>query len=247
MWYYAIGGQQLGPVDDAALSDLVRQGVVRDDTPVWKEGMAGWQPYATVRGPVVPAAPAVPPAAAAPPPAATPYAPPPGGPFPSGPAVVFDYALWPTRVVGALIDYAFVLVAMGILYFLGFVVFGSLAGLGGGLNSDAVAGIGSTACCCMLLLMPVSTLLVGIYNKVHLVSTRGFSIGQGVMKIKVVDGLGNRLEMGKAFLRLLVQAGLSFIPIGSLLDHLWPLWDERRQTLHDKAVNCYVINNPSGM
>jgi hypothetical protein len=24
------------------------------------------------------------------------------------------------------------------------------------------------------------------------------------------------------------------------------LWDERRQTLHDKAVNCYVINNPQG-
>jgi len=48
-WYYASGGQQLGPVDEAALDDLVRQGVVRDDTLVWKTGMANWQPHGTVR------------------------------------------------------------------------------------------------------------------------------------------------------------------------------------------------------
>src|SRR5437016_2075482 len=48
-WYYASGGQQLGPVDEAALDDLVRQGVVRDDTLVWKSGMSGWQPHGTVR------------------------------------------------------------------------------------------------------------------------------------------------------------------------------------------------------
>jgi uncharacterized RDD family membrane protein YckC len=48
-WYYASGGQQLGPVDEAALDDLVRQGVVRDETLIWKSGMAGWQPHGTVR------------------------------------------------------------------------------------------------------------------------------------------------------------------------------------------------------
>jgi uncharacterized RDD family membrane protein YckC len=67
------------------------------------------------------------------------------------------------------------------------------------------------------------------------------------MKIKVVDAQGQRLTFGTAFIRLLVQAGLSLIWIGSILDSLWPLWDERRQTLHDKAVSSYVINNPSGM
>jgi uncharacterized RDD family membrane protein YckC len=49
-WYYASGGKQMGPVDEAALDDLVRQGVVRDDTLVWKSGMAGWQPHSSVRG-----------------------------------------------------------------------------------------------------------------------------------------------------------------------------------------------------
>jgi uncharacterized RDD family membrane protein YckC len=243
MWYYVSGGERLGPVDDAALDELVRRGLVGPDTLVWREGMPAWQPYASVRGPVPAAAP-LPPPAAAPPPA---YGPPVGSAlYPPRSGVYFDYALWPTRVFGALVDYAFVLVAMIVLYLLGFVVFGSLVGLGSGFNVGAVSDFGSTACCCMLLLLPISSLAVGIYNKVYRVSTLGFSIGQGVMKIKVVDAQGNKLSFGQAFVRLLVQAALSLIWIASVLDHLWPLWDERRQTLHDKAVSCYVINNPSG-
>ena len=67
------------------------------------------------------------------------------------------------------------------------------------------------------------------------------------MNLKTVDPQGKSLEMGKAFLRLIVQAAMSFIWFLSILDYLWPLWDVRRQTLHDKAVDSYVINNPSGI
>ncbi len=49
-WYYAEGGRQVGPVEESALDELVRQGVVRDDTLVWREGMAAWQRHAAVRG-----------------------------------------------------------------------------------------------------------------------------------------------------------------------------------------------------
>lgn len=58
-WYYANQGQQAGPVDDAAFENLVRQGVVRDDSLVWKEGMAEWKPYAAVRPSPLAAAPTV--------------------------------------------------------------------------------------------------------------------------------------------------------------------------------------------
>jgi uncharacterized RDD family membrane protein YckC len=50
-WYYADGGKQMGPVEESALDGLVSAGVVRDDTLVWQEGMAAWQPHAAVRGP----------------------------------------------------------------------------------------------------------------------------------------------------------------------------------------------------
>ena len=64
-WYYAEGGKQLGPVEESVLDDLVRQGVVRDDTLVWREGMAAWQRHASVRGGSNPS-PAAPPPAPAP-------------------------------------------------------------------------------------------------------------------------------------------------------------------------------------
>jgi uncharacterized RDD family membrane protein YckC len=49
-WYYAESGQQRGPVTDAELNDLAQAGSIRDDTLVWREGMADWQPYGKVRG-----------------------------------------------------------------------------------------------------------------------------------------------------------------------------------------------------
>ncbi len=47
-WYYANAGQQAGPISEADLQGLVRAGTVKADTLVWREGMANWQPYATV-------------------------------------------------------------------------------------------------------------------------------------------------------------------------------------------------------
>lgn len=67
MWYYADNGRQVGPVDEAALDDLARQGVVKDNTLVWREGMAAWQPHGTARPrPVAQPVAAGPSAAAAP-------------------------------------------------------------------------------------------------------------------------------------------------------------------------------------
>jgi len=48
-WYYAAGGQQQGPVDDAQLDALIQSGKVTPDTLVWHEGMANWQPLRQAR------------------------------------------------------------------------------------------------------------------------------------------------------------------------------------------------------
>ncbi len=60
-WYYVDAGQQAGPVDDAALAELVRNGKVQPDTLVWREGMANWQPHRDAN-PGAPLATLVPPA-----------------------------------------------------------------------------------------------------------------------------------------------------------------------------------------
>ena len=150
------------------------------------------------------------------------------------------YASWGNRAVGFLIDGLLVGVGMVILYFVAATVLASIAGLAG---HGAFAGM----CCMLLLLFPASTLVVGLYNGVYLIALRGYSIGQGMVHVKTVDASGNLLTQGTAFLRLLIRAVMGFVPFLPALDLLWPLWDERGQTLHDKAVNCYVVNNPQGI
>jgi hypothetical protein len=74
-WYYAVGNERQGPVDDAALDRLIATGVVTPDTLVWKAGMADWQPLSQARPRATPVpAPVVPPppAAIVPSPAPTP-------------------------------------------------------------------------------------------------------------------------------------------------------------------------------
>jgi uncharacterized RDD family membrane protein YckC len=155
-------------------------------------------------------------------------------------AFAAGYATWGNRVVGFLIDSILVGAGMAILYFVAAAVLASVAGLAG---HGAFRGM----CCMFLLLFPIATLLVGLYNGVYLIALRGYSIGQGVVHVKVVDASGNLLTQGTAFLRLVVRAGMGIVPMLPALDLLWPLWDDRGQTLHDKAVNCYVVNNPQGM
>ncbi len=52
-WYYAVGGQRVGPVAPAEFETLVRNGVIKPDTLVWRQGMANWQAYGTLAGETV--------------------------------------------------------------------------------------------------------------------------------------------------------------------------------------------------
>jgi hypothetical protein len=55
-WYYAVGGEQKGPVGEEAFQDLLRQGIVTPQTLVWREGMANWQSYGSGTPPTMPGA-----------------------------------------------------------------------------------------------------------------------------------------------------------------------------------------------
>jgi uncharacterized RDD family membrane protein YckC len=155
---------------------------------------------------------------------------------PYGTLPPWDYATWSSRVLGFLIDGLLVGLGMALLYLVGAGVLATTFHLAGGHEA------GRGMCCLLVVLFPLAMLFVGLYNSVYLIAERGYSIGQGVVRIMVVDANGARLSTGTAFVRLLVRVAFSCVAIVSLLDLLWPLWDERRQTLHDKAVNCYVIN-----
>jgi hypothetical protein len=48
-WYYADGDQRRGPMSEEELQKLAGSGKVLPHTLVWRQGMANWQPYASVQ------------------------------------------------------------------------------------------------------------------------------------------------------------------------------------------------------
>jgi uncharacterized RDD family membrane protein YckC len=153
-----------------------------------------------------------------------------------------NYALWADRVIAALIDAGLAAAIMIALYIVLIILTTAVAGIGGAVSPDAGGVLGCGGCCMWIVLPPVSYFVIGLLNKVFWVSSRGYSMGQGMMKLKVVDEKGQLLSTSTALIRLLATVGLAFIPfVGGFLDLLWPLWDPQRQTLHDKAVGSFVV------
>ena len=76
----------------------------------------------------------------------------------------------------------------------------------------------------------------------------GMTLGKQVVGQRVIKEDGTPVTLGFAALRevvvrwlLLGIVGSFFLGIPGLLDVLWPLWDEKNQTLHDKMVSTYVV------
>jgi uncharacterized RDD family membrane protein YckC len=162
-----------------------------------------------------------------------------------------QYAVWADRVIAALIDAGLIMGVVIALYvvitIISTIIGGIGMGLGGAVGGEEGAGVGSllgsSLCCVTFFMLPLVSLGLGLYNKVHLVSKRGASIGQGMMNLKVVTEQGSLVPVGTLVLRLLVQVGFGLIPFLPLLSILWPLWDPQRQALHDKAVGTFVVKN----
>ena len=47
-WYYDKKGRQAGPIAEPEINVLVKEGKIKADTQVWREGMANWLPYAAI-------------------------------------------------------------------------------------------------------------------------------------------------------------------------------------------------------
>jgi uncharacterized RDD family membrane protein YckC len=109
----------------------------------------------------------------------------------------------------------------------------------------------------ILILVPVSILLLFVRNDLgnyvgFVVSAVYFTLGHGgasgqtwgkkIAGIRVVRDTGERLGYGRALVRWAVAVGLTILLIlPNLIDVLWPLWDQRRQALRDKAAGSIVI------
>jgi uncharacterized RDD family membrane protein YckC len=88
-----------------------------------------------------------------------------------------------------------------------------------------------------------------VYAPLMMAKTNGKTLGRMACGIRVVRANGQPIDFGYAALRevvvkwLLINviAGSFTFGLASLVDYLWPLWDEENRALHDMVVNSRVI------
>jgi uncharacterized RDD family membrane protein YckC len=261
-WYYADAGRQVGPVDEAQLDELLRNGAVRDDTLIWREGMATWQTHSAVRGPAKP----VPiPAAAVPIAVETRFCSECGRPFPVhelvsiGTATICGqckplymqrvreggqaigtrrYAGFWIRFVARMLDS----VIVGIVNLIFIIPMAMLLGIS--LPAMA-AGEDPTALMTAIfrfyaLAGPVS-IAVFLGYEVYFLSSRGATIGKLALGLKVIRADGGPITAGRAAGRYFAYLLDSFIPfaIGFIMAGI----DVEKRALHDRICDTRVIYN----
>ncbi|GAB3787490.1 RDD family protein [Nocardioides ungokensis] len=137
------------------------------------------------------------------------------------------YASWFKRVVAFLIDGLLVTVA----YFPAFI--GAIVSASGGSNAASTT---------LVVIGALLALAVFVWNTCLRAGRTGYSIGKGVLGIKLVgDDSGTTIGPGRAFVRYLLHI-VDVLPL--YLGYLWPLWDPKRQTFSDKLMHTVVRNEP---
>lgn len=115
-----------------------------------------------------------------------------------------------------------------------------------GTQFDLAYAIGLLNTPATLIVNLLNVALFVIYSGVML-SRRGATLGKIVCRLRVVpvgQGRGGAaLPAKKAWLRPLVTQAFGIVPILGLVDYLFPLWDKKKQTLHDKIVTTQVIRD----
>lgn len=154
-------------------------------------------------------------------------------------------ASWGKRVGAWLIDGVIILVVGGMLGWFGTPRVGELFGdLGDATVENDAAAIDAIAQDLTGPMLQMS-LIIWLFATVYCIlfwTTTAQTPGKMVIGISVraADQPGP-LTVGTSVMRRLVPLAGQFIPFLSLLDGLWPLWDTRRQALHDKVAKTVVV------
>ncbi len=138
-----------------------------------------------------------------------------------------QYASWWARAGALVLDW----IIVGAVWFCFFLLAGVLETTAPTLRTiSLIAGV-------------VVIIALPIYNYCFLQSWNGATVGKRLLGIAVVRERSNHtLPASSLFGRWAMTNCLGILcNIGALLDHLWPLWDDKNQTIHDKVVSSIVV------
>ena len=143
---------------------------------------------------------------------------------------------WWSRVGALLLDALILLVPVVVLIV---IIVGIAAGSEAGAIVTAIIGF-LAYFIAMLFYAPVLMNRQGERN--------GQTLGKQALGIRVVRDNGQPFDLGSGFIRELAVKNLLFGFVGSfffsiptLLDWLWPLWDDQNRALHDMVVKTHVV------
>lgn len=232
-WFYAQGGQSVGPVSVDTLRQMVAAGRLRPSDLVWREGMTQWATMSSIRG-FLPAQGPAPAHAHAPPPAAAPQ---PAAPQPvayytpaqyTGQVV---YAGFWLRFCAAFIDGLITGVAGAVVGFIADLAIGLLTVFGGGTGRDAemVASVVGQV---------LGIVINWLYGALMESSSKQATLGKMALGIKVTSLEGGRISFGRATGRHFAKFISAII---LLIGYIMAGFTEKKQALHDMIAGTLVV------
>jgi uncharacterized RDD family membrane protein YckC len=143
---------------------------------------------------------------------------------------------WGSRAGATLLDW--LIMAVAVVPLVVIVVAIAAGSHTGAVVVGIIAGLGYLAA--LLFYAPLLMAREGEHN--------GQTWGKQIAGIRVVRDTGQPFELGSAFVREFVVKGLLFATVGgfflsipTLLDWLWPLWDDENRALHDMVISTHVM------
>jgi uncharacterized RDD family membrane protein YckC len=239
-YYYAVNGQQTGPVSEEQLRQMVASGSLPAETPVWREGMADWQPFSVALGGVGGAPVAVECAVC-------------HQTFPSDQTIRYgnanvcagckprfmqglrEGAVAPTtlelaglgsRVAAKILDTVILWIVNSVT---NYAVMGSLT-----FSPQTNPNIAMTT----VSLVAALNMILNLTYNIAFLHWRGQTPGKMALKIKVATPEGAPLSWGKAIARPFAEILSGCI---CAIGYLMAFWDPEKRALHDRIVGTRVI------
>jgi uncharacterized RDD family membrane protein YckC len=153
-------------------------------------------------------------------------------PFAGAEPTIPPYASWGRRFAAVFVD--------GLLLALPFVLSVAVALAVAGV--DAESDDENSIWAAVLIGWLVWIIAPFVYYTVLHGRPRGQTLGKRLLGIRVVGEDFQPIGYGRAFGRVLISTILwiaCYVP--GILDALWPLWDQKNQSLHDKVANSIVV------
>jgi uncharacterized RDD family membrane protein YckC len=248
-FYYAVNGQQTGPVTEEELRQMVAGGALAADTLVWREGMAEWQPFSTAIGGLAGATQAAVECSVC------------HQKFPADQTIQYgnatvcagckprlvqglregasapghlDYANSGARAVAKILDQILLYVVQFIMNMTVFAGMAAAAAPTGGRGAPPDMG----KFFAYMAMMMVVNLSIYIGYQAFLLHWRGQTLGKMALGIKVVTPDGGPLSWGKCIGRPAAEMLSSCI---LLIGYFMAFWDPEKRTLHDRLAGTRVI------